>query len=87
MSSSAILLDEPGAVGKLYGAKTTPHMLVINPQGKLIYQGAIDDKPSTDPEDVPGAKNYVRSALEEAMAGMMVRMPKTQSYGCSVKYK
>ena len=87
MGSTAILLDHAGSVGKLYGAKTTPHMFVINPQGNLIYRGAIDDKPSTDLEDVPGAKNYVRSALDEAMAGKAVKIAQTQSYGCSVKYK
>ena len=87
MGSSAILLDDAGAVGKLFGAKTTPHMFVINPRGILIYQGAIDDKPSTNLVDVPGAKNYVRSALDEAMAGKAVKIAQTQSYGCSVKYK
>ena len=87
MQSTAILTDESGKTGKLYNAKTTPHMFVINPKGELIYQGAIDDKPGTDLEDVPGAKNYVRQALDEAMSGKKVQTPKTQSYGCSVKYK
>lgn len=84
---TAILLDVDGKVGKLYGAKTTPHMFVINPDGVLIYQGAIDDKRTADRADVAGAKNYVRAALEEAMAGKPVTVASTQSYGCSVKYK
>jgi hypothetical protein len=87
MRSTAILPDELGTIGKLYGAKTTPHMFVIAPDGNLIYRGAIDDRPTTDLEDVPGAKNHVRAALDEAMAGRKVSIPQTQSYGCSVKYK
>lgn len=84
---TAVLLDPSGAVGKKYGAKTTPHMYVINPEGKLVYKGAIDDKPSYKNSDVPGAKNYVRAALDEAMAGKPVTVASTESYGCSVKYK
>jgi hypothetical protein len=61
-------------------------MFVIDPQGKLIYAGAIDDRPTTDPEDVHGARNYVSDALTEAMAGKPVATPYTRSYGCSVKY-
>lgn len=83
---TATLLDPKGEVGRLYGAKTTPHMFVINPQGQLIYNGAIDDKPSPDPADIPGAKNYVAQALSEAMAGKPVSQPTTPPYGCSVKY-
>jgi hypothetical protein len=86
-AATAVLLDEPGAVGKLYGAKTTPHMFVIDPKGRLIYQGAIDNKPSADPEDVKGAWNFVSAALEEGMAGRKVTTPSTKAYGCSVKYK
>ncbi len=86
MSSTAILLDPQGKVGKLYGAKTTPHMFVINPEGELIYQGAIDDKPSVDPADIALAQNYVQAALDAAMAGESVVVPSTKSYGCSVKY-
>lgn len=81
-----VLFDPEGTVGKAYGAKTTPHMYIINPQGKLVYNGAIDDKPSTDPADIPGAKNYVAQALTEAMAGKPVSQPATTPYGCSVKY-
>ncbi len=83
---TAILLDPDGIVGKLYAAKTTPHMYVINPEGNLIYQGAIDDKSSFDVADVAVAKNYVKAALDEAMAGNPVSEPSTKSYGCSVKY-
>jgi hypothetical protein len=85
---TAILYDTDGKVGRdLYDAKTTPHMFVINPEGVLIYQGAIDDKRSTDEEDIPGARNHVKAALEEAMAKKPVSLAKTTSYGCSVKYK
>ena len=83
---TALLLDPSGAVGRLYGAKTTPHMFVIDPDGLLIYAGAIDDIPSTDPADVTQATNYVRLALDAAMAGQPVSTPATTSYGCSVKY-
>lgn len=83
---TAVLLDPKGEVGKLYGAKTTPHMFVVNPEGKLIYKGAIDSEKSTDQEDIPGATNYVRAALTEAMAGKAVTTAETKPYGCSVKY-
>lgn len=81
-----MLLDPAGTVGKEYGAKTTPHMFVIDPKGILVYNGAIDDKPSTDKADVPGATNYVVAALDQSMAGKEVETPATQPYGCSVKY-
>jgi alkyl hydroperoxide reductase subunit AhpC len=80
------LLDGPGAVGRAYGAKTTPHMFVIDPKGVVLYNGAIDDHPSTDQSDVPGSKNFVAAALDEAMAGKPVTNPVTQPYGCGVKY-
>ncbi|HRI51633.1 MAG TPA: thioredoxin family protein [Pseudomonadota bacterium] len=83
---TATLLDPKGEVGQLYGAKTTPHMFIINPQGQLIYNGAIDDKSSSDPADIPGAKNYVAQALTEALAGKPVSQSTTTPYGCSVKY-
>jgi peroxiredoxin len=83
---TAVLLDPTGKLGHLYGAKTTPHMFVINPEGILIYDGAIDNKPTTDLDDIPGARNYVSEALEEAMAGKSVSVPTTRPYGCSVKY-
>jgi peroxiredoxin len=83
---TAVLLDTFGMVGRLYNAKTTPEMYVIDPSGKLIYAGAIDDRPTTDPGDVRGARNYVADALTEAMAGKPVATPYTRPYGCSVKY-
>ncbi len=83
---TAVLLDPDGAIGRRYGAKATPHMFVINPEGVLIYAGAIDDVPSADPADVARATNYVQRALDEAMAGQAVSTPETNAYGCSVKY-
>lgn len=83
---TAALLDPKGDIGHLYGAKTTPHMFVINPQGQLIYNGAIDDKATPDQSDINGAKNYVSEALQEAMAGQPVATATTRPYGCSVKY-
>src|ERR1700756_4268776 len=82
---TAALLDPKGEIGHLYGAKTTPDMFIINPQGQLIYAGAIDDKPTTDESDINGAKNYVSAALQEAMAGQAVVVANTRPYGCSVK--
>jgi len=83
---TAYLVDPDGSVGKQYGAKTTPHMFVIDPKGTVIYAGAIDDKRSANPGDNEGAFNYVRAALEAAMSGKAVEVAATQSYGCSVKY-
>jgi hypothetical protein len=83
---TAVLLDPDGKIGKLYSAKTTPQMVVIDPAGKVIYDGAIDDRPTPDPDDVKGAKNYVSDALSAAMAGKPVATPYTRPYGCSVKY-
>ena len=81
------LMDDPGAMGMAYGAKTTPHMYIIDPSGKLVYNGAIDDKRSTNVEDVKGAKNYVVAALDEMKAGKPVSVASTTPYGCSVKYR
>ena len=83
---AATLLDRDSKVGRLYGAVTTPHMYVIDPKGTLVYVGAIDDKRSTNPADVKTAKNYVRAALGETMAGKPVSNASTSPYGCSVKY-
>lgn len=83
---SAAILDPTGAIGHLYEARTTPHMFVIDPTGKLLYMGAIDDKPSPDPDTLKGAHNYVTEALEDGMAGKPIPTPVTRSYGCSVKY-
>ncbi|MFZ0661366.1 MAG: thioredoxin family protein [Acidobacteriaceae bacterium] len=83
---TAALLDPSGTIGLAYKAKTTPHMFVIDPTGKLIYEGAIDDHPTTDVADVPKSKNYVSAALTEAMAGQPIAINHTRPYGCSVKY-
>ena len=83
----ATLLDPEGKIGRLYAAKTTPHMFIINSQGILIYEGAIDDHNSTEAEDIPESKNYVAAALDEALAGKPVTISSTRPYGCSVKYK
>lgn len=83
---SATLLDPKGEIGKLYGAKTTPHMFVIGTDGKLLYNGAIDDKSTPDQADIATSKNYVTQALTEVLAGKPVSTPTTTPYGCSVKY-
>jgi peroxiredoxin len=83
---TATLLDPKGDVGRAYGARTTPHMYIVDPKGVLVYAGAIDDRRSTDPEDVKTAKNYVRAAMEELLAGKTVSSASTPPYGCSVKY-
>lgn len=85
-SPTAILLDPSGEVGQKYGAKTTPHIFIINPEGKIIYAGAIDSIRSTNSADCSKADNYVREALDAAMAGKPVPHPSTQPYGCGVKY-
>ena len=85
--ASAYLTDTEGLVGRLYGAKTTPHMFVVDPGGVLIYAGAIDDKKSTNPDDVKGANNYVEASLDAAMSGKPVKTKTSTPYGCSVKYK
>jgi hypothetical protein len=83
---TAYLFDADGAVGRLYGAKTTPHMFVIDPEGVLIYQGAIDNLPTPNPTDAAQAENYVSRALDEAMSGKSVKTQSAPPYGCSVKY-
>lgn len=80
------IADETGTIGHMYGAKTTPHMFVINKEGILVYQGAIDDQPSPDPKSVEGAKNLVLAALDDLAAGKDVQVATTASYGCGVKY-
>ncbi|MDZ4693853.1 MAG: thioredoxin family protein [Deltaproteobacteria bacterium] len=84
--ATAILLDSGGAIGKAYEAQTTPHMFVIDSKGTLVYSGAIDDRPSTETDDVNGAKNYVSAALTASMAGKPVEVKTTKSYGCGVHY-
>ncbi len=83
---TAVLLDPKGDLGHLYEAKTSPQMFIIDPKGVLIYNGAIDDKPTADLADIAGATNYVSQALTEAMAGKPVTTPTSRPYGCSVKY-
>ena len=84
---TAILLDPEGSVGKAYGARTTPHMYLISQEGDLLYQGAIDDKPSADRSDIEGAQNYIALAVEAAMKSEKVEVAQTRPYGCSVKYE
>ncbi len=81
-----VLLDPEGTVGRLYEAKTTPHMFVIDKDGKLAYMGAIDDRPTANQADVKGARNYVREALTAVKAGEAVKTSSTRPYGCTVKY-
>jgi peroxiredoxin len=83
---TAAILDSSGTIGHEYEAKTTPHMFIIDPSGKLIYEGAIDDHPTTSVADVPSSKNYVSAALDQAMSGRTVAVAYTRPYGCSVKY-
>ncbi|MEN9227154.1 MAG: thioredoxin family protein [Gloeomargarita sp. HHBFW_bins_205] len=85
-SPTAVLLDPEGTIGRLYGARTTPHMFVIDRAGILQYMGAIDDAPGLN-QDPTKANNYVRAALQQLMAGQKVTTPTTQPYGCSVKYR
>lgn len=84
--ATAYVLDEDGKVGRTYGAKRTPEMFVINAEGVLIYHGAIDDKKSPDPAEIADAKNYVQAAVAETLAGKPVSVPRTEAYGCSIKY-
>lgn len=85
-AATHILIDAKGEIGKAYDAKTTPHMFVIDKEGKLAYAGAIDDRASFKPEDIEGAKNYVREAVAALEAGKPVETSSTKPYGCSVKY-
>ena len=86
-SPTAVLLDPSGNVGRLYGAKTTPHMFVINPQGRVVYAGGIDDVPTNKVEDLPRAKQLVRLALADLKAKRPVAIASSRPYGCAVKYK
>jgi peroxiredoxin len=83
---TAVILDAKGNIGHLYSAKTTPQMVIIDPQAKIIYDGAIDDHATTDASDIPQSKNYVNEALTAALAGKPVPVASTRPYGCSVKY-
>ncbi len=84
---TALVLDPDGKAGQTYGAKNTPHMFVINPEGKVVYEGAIDSKATPNPTDIANSTNYVKVALEESLAGKTVTTANTKPYGCSVKYK
>lgn len=84
---TATLMDEDGVTGKAYGARTTPHMYIVDPQGRLAYAGGIDSIPSANPEDVRKAVNYVRQGIAEASAGKPLSVATTRPYGCSIKYK
>ncbi|HEX5683954.1 MAG TPA: redoxin domain-containing protein [Ideonella sp.] len=85
-SPTKTLVDADGTIARAYQARTTPHMYVVDPQGKLIYAGAIDSKPTANAADVKTATNYVAQALGEAMSGKAVSQATTRAYGCSVKY-
>lgn len=87
MASTALLLDADGTMGNAYGAKTTPHIFVINPKGTVVYAGAIDDNDSSNPKVIAKSKNYLVAALEEGMSGKTIQTPSTKPYGCSVKYE
>src|SRR6059058_1147878 len=84
---TALLLDSEGKAGRAYGAKNTPNMVVVSPEGKIAYEGAIDSKGTPNPADIPNSTNYVKAALDESLAGKPVTTPQTKPYGCSVKYK
>ena len=86
-ASTATLMDSDGKVGRAYGARTTPHMYIVDPAGKLVYAGGIDNKPSTNPADIAGATNHVKAALNETLAGKPVSQASTRPYGCSIKYQ
>jgi peroxiredoxin len=84
---TATLMDEDGTAGKAYGARTTPHMYIVDPQGRLVYAGGIDSIPSSNPDDIRKAVNYVKQAVAEASSGKPISAATTRPYGCSIKYK
>lgn len=85
-AATATLMDTNGSIGKAYGARTTPHMYIIDPQGTLIYAGAIDSKPSARIDDIASATNYITTGLGEATTGKPITTASTRAYGCSIKY-
>ena len=87
VQSTAVILDDSGKLGRLYGATATPHMFVIDPAGTIVYAGAIDSVPSTEQQDLAKAENYVDAALTASMAGKPVKVRESAPYGCGVKYK
>src|SRR5205823_13046734 len=84
---TALLLQPEGNAGRAYGAKNTPNMVMINPEAKVIYRGAIDSRATPNPSDIPSSTSYVKAALDQSLAGKSVSTPETKPYGCSVKYK
>lgn len=85
-SPSVATLDRDGKTGRAYGAKTTPQMVLINPNGVVVYNGAIDSIRSASAADIPKATNYLKQAVQEALGGKPISMPSTTPYGCSIKY-
>ena len=85
-TATQIVIDTDGSIGKLYGAKTTPHIFIVDPEGVLIYQGAADSIKSTDTADIPKATNYIDVSMTEALTPAQISNPETKPYGCSVKY-
>jgi hypothetical protein len=85
-AAAATLMDADGTLGRAYGARTTPHMYVIDAKGTLVYAGAIDNRPTANTADIAGATNHVKAALAETLAGKPVSVAQTRAYGCSVKY-
>jgi AhpC/TSA family len=85
--TTAVLMDESGAIGKSYGAKTTPHMYIIDPKGTLVYAGGIDSIRSSNVGDIAKATNYVKVAMDQTLSGKAIATPTSVPYGCSVKYK
>lgn len=85
-AATATLMDTDGSIGKAYGARTTPHMYIIDPQGTLIYAGAIDSKPTARIDDIASATNYISTGLGEATTGKPITTAITRAYGCSIKY-
>ena len=85
-AATTTLIDADGKVGKAYGARTTPHLYIVDPKGLLVYAGGIDNKPSSNTADIAGATNHVKVALKESLAGKAVSQATTRPYGCSIKY-
>ncbi|QIL89541.1 thioredoxin family protein [Microbulbifer harenosus] len=85
-ASAPFLLDADGSMGRAYGAKTTPHMFIINPEGLVVYAGAIDDNDSANPAVIPSSANYVAAALDASLTGGAVEVASSRAYGCSIKY-
>jgi peroxiredoxin len=84
---TAFLVDSDGKAGRAYGAKNTPNMVVINPEGRIVYEGAIDSKATPSADDIPSSTNYIKVALDESLAGKPVTTSRTKPYGCAVEYK